>query len=170
MLWFPTTLKLSVKEFMNFSFIAYIWIDSCIDRTIKFPIREDWTLFVSKMKWTNIGNKVGAEVKKKDAGRWRDLTAYWILGLCNNFGYVVMLCAAHDIIGRLHPIGVSPPEIIRINTKIQIFLINWSFRKSHQPIITPTEVVKLCQLALFYWPTFFHHSLSNRWARFCRFV
>lgn len=58
------------------------------------------------MKWTklsqNIGGKVGNEVKLKDAGRWRDLTAYWILGLCNNYGYVVMLSAAHDIIGRIN--------------------------------------------------------------------
>lgn len=60
------------------------------------------------MKWTKlsqiqtIGGNVGTEVKFKDAGRWRDLTAYWILGLCNNYGYVVMLSAAHDIIGRLN--------------------------------------------------------------------
>lgn len=33
---------------------------------------------------------------------WRDLSAYWILGLCNNYGYVVMLSAAHDIIGQFH--------------------------------------------------------------------
>uniref|UniRef100_W8C4Z6 Battenin n=2 Tax=Ceratitis capitata TaxID=7213 RepID=W8C4Z6_CERCA len=37
----------------------------------------------------------------KDKGLWRDLTAYWILGLCNNYGYVVMLTAAHDIISQL---------------------------------------------------------------------
>lgn len=37
----------------------------------------------------------------KDPQRWRDLTAYWVLGLCNNYGYVVMLSAAHDIISRL---------------------------------------------------------------------
>lgn len=61
------------------------------------------------MKWTKlsqqiptIGGKVGKEVKLKDAGRWRDLTAYWILGLCNNYGYVVMLSAAHDIISRMN--------------------------------------------------------------------
>ncbi|XP_014088453.1 battenin [Bactrocera oleae] len=34
----------------------------------------------------------------KDNGLWRDLVAYWLLGLCNNYGYVVMLTAAHDII------------------------------------------------------------------------
>lgn len=37
----------------------------------------------------------------KDKGLWRDLTAYWFFGLCNNFGYVVMLTAAHDIIDDL---------------------------------------------------------------------
>lgn len=39
--------------------------------------------------------------KPKDPQLWRDLAAYWIFGLCNNFGYVVMLTAAHDIIGEL---------------------------------------------------------------------
>ncbi|KAH0951106.1 hypothetical protein HN011_003259 [Eciton burchellii] len=36
-----------------------------------------------------------AIVKK---ARWRNLVAFWILGLCNNYGYVVMLSAAHDIL------------------------------------------------------------------------
>lgn len=36
--------------------------------------------------------------KTKDPGLWRDLASYWIFGLCNNFGYVVMLTAAHAII------------------------------------------------------------------------
>uniref|UniRef100_T1PIM3 Battenin n=1 Tax=Musca domestica TaxID=7370 RepID=T1PIM3_MUSDO len=39
---------------------------------------------------------------RKDKSLWRDLTSYWILGLCNNYGYVVMLSAAHDIIGQFH--------------------------------------------------------------------
>lgn len=30
----------------------------------------------------------------------RNLAAFWILGLCNNFAYVVMLSAAKDILGR----------------------------------------------------------------------
>ncbi|KAF5285716.1 hypothetical protein FQA39_LY16522 [Lamprigera yunnana] len=29
---------------------------------------------------------------------WRALAAYWFLGLCNNYGYVVMLSAANDIL------------------------------------------------------------------------
>ncbi|KAM9305387.1 battenin [Gastrophryne carolinensis] len=32
------------------------------------------------------------------ASHWRNLAAFWLLGLCNNFAYVVMLSAAHDIL------------------------------------------------------------------------
>ena len=49
--------------------------------------------------------------KPRDAGVWRDLTAYWILGLCNNFGYVVMLTAAHDIIGGFEKTNVGGPSV-----------------------------------------------------------
>ncbi|XP_042249846.1 battenin [Thunnus thynnus] len=33
-------------------------------------------------------------------GRWRNWTGFWLLGLCNNFAYVVMLSAAHDILKK----------------------------------------------------------------------
>ncbi|XP_034657384.1 battenin [Drosophila subobscura] len=45
----------------------------------------------------------GPHSPRKDRGLWRDLTSYWILGLCNNYGYVVMLSAAHDIIKQFNP-------------------------------------------------------------------
>ncbi|XP_069782977.1 battenin-like isoform X2 [Narcine bancroftii] len=32
--------------------------------------------------------------------RWRNLSGFWILGLCNNFSYVIMLSAAHDILSK----------------------------------------------------------------------
>lgn len=31
------------------------------------------------------------ERKEKDTGRWRDLTAFWILALCNTVGYVAKI-------------------------------------------------------------------------------
>lgn len=37
---------------------------------------------------------------------WRTLGAYWLLGLCNNYGYVVMLSAAKDIIAQQNPAEV----------------------------------------------------------------
>ncbi|XP_067647989.1 battenin-like [Eurosta solidaginis] len=55
-----------------------------------------------------------APTATKDKGLWRDLTAYWILGLCNNYGYVVMLTAAHDIISKFeeneHGSGASQSD------------------------------------------------------------
>uniref|UniRef100_A0A8D0D528 Battenin n=1 Tax=Sander lucioperca TaxID=283035 RepID=A0A8D0D528_SANLU len=32
--------------------------------------------------------------------QWRNWSGFWLLGLCNNFAYVVMLSAAHDILKK----------------------------------------------------------------------
>ncbi|CAL1536935.1 unnamed protein product [Lymnaea stagnalis] len=37
-------------------------------------------------------------VKAEKRAKWRNLASFWIFGLCNNFAYVVMLSAAHDIL------------------------------------------------------------------------
>ncbi|XP_018414637.1 PREDICTED: battenin [Nanorana parkeri] len=43
--------------------------------------------------------KDGPEAPRAEAGSLcRNLAAFWLLGLCNNFAYVVMLSAAHDIL------------------------------------------------------------------------
>lgn len=39
--------------------------------------------------------------------QWRNLISFWILGMCNNYGYVVMLSAAHDIIERFSGYSVK---------------------------------------------------------------
>lgn len=36
--------------------------------------------------------------KRSDPQMWRDILAYWILGLASEFGYVVIISAAHDIL------------------------------------------------------------------------
>lgn len=36
--------------------------------------------------------------KNDDPQLWRDVLAYWILGLTSEFGYVVIISAAHDIL------------------------------------------------------------------------
>lgn len=36
--------------------------------------------------------------KNSDPDLWRDILAYWILGLGTEFGYVVMISAASDIL------------------------------------------------------------------------
>lgn len=40
------------------------------------------------------------------------LASFWILGLCNNFGYVVMLSSAHDILNSKST--VAPSNEVRI--------------------------------------------------------
>uniref|UniRef100_A0A8D0HGG0 Battenin n=1 Tax=Sphenodon punctatus TaxID=8508 RepID=A0A8D0HGG0_SPHPU len=43
---------------------------------------------------------VGPEPLQDLATKWRNNVGFWLLGLCNNFAYVVMLSAAHDILGH----------------------------------------------------------------------
>lgn len=40
------------------------------------------------------------EPNEKPAIAWRELISFWIFGLCTEFGYVVMICAAYDILSR----------------------------------------------------------------------
>lgn len=42
-----------------------------------------------------------------DIHKWRNTISFWVLGMCNNYGYVVMLSAAIDIINRFHRSMVS---------------------------------------------------------------
>lgn len=49
---------------------------------------------------------------QKDPGRWRDLTAFFFLGICNNFGFNVILTAAHDIITTFGNVRLTPFFII----------------------------------------------------------
>lgn len=45
-------------------------------------------------------NSENSEVLIQARSRTRDLVAFWILGLCNNYGYVVMLTASLDIVNE----------------------------------------------------------------------
>lgn len=68
-------------------------------------------------KFQNADEIIADRKQCKDPRRWRDLVAYWILGVCNNFGYVVMLSAAHDIIKSLdlnHNVSVVKLHISKI--------------------------------------------------------
>ncbi|KAL7850300.1 hypothetical protein SRHO_G00196490 [Serrasalmus rhombeus] len=41
--------------------------------------------------------------------RFRNQSGFWLLGLCNNFAYVVMLSAAHDILEQQEPHNATVP-------------------------------------------------------------
>lgn len=56
-------------------------------------------------------NEQSEEQIVRDKALWRDLVAFWFLGLSNNYGYVVMLSAAHDIIAHFgqHQVSTQRP-------------------------------------------------------------
>lgn len=115
----------------------------------------------------------------KDPYRWRDLTAYWILGLCNNYGYVVMLSAAHDIIGRFSGGGVSRIEFHHTDiltncalgySNVRIFSIHLSSTMMMMELIqNQGEFAISFRPVQFYWQTSCHRLWSNRLYRFFHF-
>lgn len=93
---------------------------------------------------STISDKVEAKAQKiKDTGRWRDLTAYWIIGLCNNYGYVVMLTAAHDIIARFSPVSmmrVYPNSSKQSNARtFHLFLNLFQLQPDHSDTNNPRK-------------------------------
>uniref|UniRef100_A0A336KKH1 CSON005562 protein n=1 Tax=Culicoides sonorensis TaxID=179676 RepID=A0A336KKH1_CULSO len=55
------------------------------------------------MKIQRNDNKEHSSSESKDYGLWRDRVAFWFMGICNNYGFNVILAAAHDIIVELSP-------------------------------------------------------------------
>lgn len=47
---------------------------------------------------------IGIAGRIEDPTKWRNIIGFWMLGMCNNYGYVVMLTAAFDIIKQFHPV------------------------------------------------------------------
>lgn len=46
----------------------------------------------------NAPNHINQPTLVHDDQKWRNILAFWILGMCNNYGYAVMLSAAFDIL------------------------------------------------------------------------
>ncbi|XP_016297017.1 battenin-like [Sinocyclocheilus anshuiensis] len=61
-------------------------------------------------------------VNTADTGcqRWRNWIGFWLLGLCNNFAYVVMLSAAHDILQKQESQNTTTPTPAPNGTSIEI--------------------------------------------------
>uniref|UniRef100_A0A4W6E4U9 Battenin n=1 Tax=Lates calcarifer TaxID=8187 RepID=A0A4W6E4U9_LATCA len=64
--------------------------------------------------------------------QWRNWVGFWLLGLCNNFAYVVMLSAAHDILKKQDICLSSEPEFTCFSSQA-VLLAD----------ILPTLVIKL---------------------------
>ncbi|KTG32119.1 hypothetical protein cypCar_00007266 [Cyprinus carpio] len=61
-------------------------------------------------------------VNAADSGRqrWRNWIGFWLLGLCNNFAYVVMLSAAHDILQKQESHNTTTPTPAPNGTNTEI--------------------------------------------------
>lgn len=73
--------------------------------------------------------KIEVPEKFIDEGRWRDITAYWILGASNNYGSVVLVCAAYDIMTRINPHPTTVRTFIkyRFMQSLAFCLFSFSF-------------------------------------------
>lgn len=52
----------------------------------------------SKTKVNSQTHSNDPQSEKSDAQIWRNTIAYWLLGLTTEFGYVLIVSAAHDIL------------------------------------------------------------------------
>ncbi|XP_026215297.1 battenin [Anabas testudineus] len=84
--------------------------------------------------------------------QWRSWSGFWLLGLCNNFAYVVMLSAAHDILKKQQSEN-STSTLATLTVDFQGGNSSNSSRYDCNPVSTaavlladilPTLVIKLC--------------------------
>uniref|UniRef100_A0A2K6PS96 Battenin n=1 Tax=Rhinopithecus roxellana TaxID=61622 RepID=A0A2K6PS96_RHIRO len=69
---------------------------------------------------------------------WKNAVGFWLLGLCNNFSYVVMLSAAHDILSHERTSGnqshavlladILPTLVIKLLAPLGLHLLPYSPR------------------------------------------
>ncbi|TKS92358.1 Battenin Protein CLN3 [Collichthys lucidus] len=83
---------------------------------------------------------------------WRNWVAFWLLGLCNNFAYVVMLSAAHDILKKQESGNATASSSVTLPVDFQGGNSSNSSRYDCNPVSTaavlladilPTLVIKL---------------------------
>ncbi|XP_076609465.1 battenin [Chaetodon auriga] len=84
--------------------------------------------------------------------QWRNWGAFWLLGLCNNFAYVVMLSAAHDILKKQESGNTTASASVTLAVDVQGGNSSNSSRYDCNPVSTaavlladilPTLVIKL---------------------------
>ncbi|TNN65045.1 Battenin [Liparis tanakae] len=73
---------------------------SCSPGTSVSPVPVPWLVNMerSSINAARRPEARGGEEVLGSGSLWRNWSGFWLLGLCNNFAYVVMLSAAHDIL------------------------------------------------------------------------
>ncbi|XP_063220332.1 battenin isoform X2 [Bacillus rossius redtenbacheri] len=81
--------------------------------------RQNASSSQSELPGESLSSDLTLVQSSRKSKRWNNLVAYWLLGLCNNYGYVVMLSAAHDILSTDFNESInstSPPANVSSNT------------------------------------------------------
>jgi len=63
--------------------------------------------------------------------KWRNIVGFWILGLCNNYPYVIMLSAAFDILSILEGRHTSCADNSTNATSACMAIFNETTNTSH---------------------------------------
>lgn len=68
--------------------------------------------------------------------KWRNWGGFWLLGLCNNFAYVVMLSAAHDILNKQESHNATASASLTLSSNLQTGNSTNSSRYDCNPVST----------------------------------
>lgn len=74
----------------------------------------------------------GSTTKTTSTIAWRELISFWIFGLCTEFGYVVMICAAYDILSRFDNVRTCLWSLLSFNEEPSVLsaqLTQWQLRQ-----------------------------------------
>lgn len=70
--------------------------------------------------------KMEAEAQPgKTAARSRVRASFWMLGLCNNYGYVVMISAAYDILDKNFGLAEVMTRVTRACESVIQIMVGW---------------------------------------------
>ncbi|VTJ78825.1 Hypothetical predicted protein [Marmota monax] len=105
-----------------------------------------WRLLDSEREETT--SEPQAPLLERQSAHWKNAVGFWLLGLCNNFSYVVMLSAAHDILRHERASGnqshVDPsPMPIPHNSSSRFDCNSLSTAAVLLADILPTLIIKL---------------------------
>uniref|UniRef100_A0A0N8ESW8 Battenin n=1 Tax=Heterocephalus glaber TaxID=10181 RepID=A0A0N8ESW8_HETGA len=103
---------------------------------------------LSDSEWEEASPEPRASLLEHRGAQWKNAVGFWILGLCNNFSYVVMLSAAHDILRQERASGnqshVAPdPTPIPHNSSSRFDCNSISTAAVLLADILPTLLIKL---------------------------
>lgn len=77
------------------------WVSSIVEQYLKQRDKlRGCRLEIAKFMCLDVEGSGATPQRPQMTEKTRNLIGYWLLGLCNNYAYVIMLSAAHDILSN----------------------------------------------------------------------